>query len=76
MSARVTGLILALAVALALLPAVEVEAQSAPPPAKEPRPALVIGNADYLVAPLRNPVNDAEDMARALRGLGFRVQML
>ncbi|MBI5518928.1 MAG: caspase family protein [Desulfovibrio sp.] len=37
------------------------------------RVALVIGNAAYPGAPLRNPVNDARDMASALRGLGFEV---
>ena len=35
--------------------------------------ALVIGNSDYAEAPLNNPVNDARDMAQALRGLGFEV---
>jgi len=39
-----------------------------------PRVALVIGNAQYKFAPaLLNPANDAQDMARALRDLGFRV---
>jgi uncharacterized caspase-like protein len=37
------------------------------------RTALVIGNADYPSAPLTNPVNDAMDVARVLRGLGFDV---
>lgn len=37
------------------------------------RVALVIGNADYPTAPLRNPVNDARAMAQALRDLGFEV---
>ena len=36
--------------------------------------ALVIGNAAYKHAkPLRNPLNDAEDMATALEQMGFRV---
>jgi hypothetical protein len=35
--------------------------------------ALVMGNADYTDAPLRNPVNDAQDMAQSLRDLGFQV---
>ena len=38
--------------------------------------ALVIGNADYPTAPLRNPVNDARAMTRALRELGFEVSSL
>jgi len=41
--------------------------------AAENRVALVIGNAKYPSAPLRNPVNDARDMAVALRKLGFEV---
>lgn len=40
---------------------------------KGKRIALVIGNADYQSAPLRNPVNDAKSMARALRNVGFEV---
>ena len=40
---------------------------------REQRVALVIGNAAYPSAPLRNPVNDAKDMADKLRGLGFVV---
>ncbi|MEY4283575.1 MAG: hypothetical protein RL111_250 [Pseudomonadota bacterium] len=39
----------------------------------ERRTALVIGNAKYAVNPLPNPVNDANDMARALRSVGFEV---
>ncbi len=41
--------------------------------AQEHRVALVIGNADYRTAPLKNPVNDARAIASALRGLGFEV---
>jgi TRAP-type mannitol/chloroaromatic compound transport system substrate-binding protein len=39
----------------------------------ERRVALVIGNGAYPTSPLRNPVNDARDVARTLRGLGFDV---
>ena len=39
----------------------------------EPRTALVIGNGAYRDAPLRNPANDARDMAAKLRELGFQV---
>jgi uncharacterized caspase-like protein len=35
--------------------------------------ALVIGNSNYKVSPLRNAGNDAKDMAQALEGLGFAV---
>jgi len=37
------------------------------------RIALVIGNSKYPNAPLKNPANDARDMAGALRRLGFQV---
>ncbi|MEE2716650.1 MAG: caspase family protein [SAR324 cluster bacterium] len=42
------------------------------------RVALVVGNSDYSseVGPLRNPVNDARTMARALREVGFEVTHL
>ncbi|MCD6202288.1 MAG: caspase family protein [Bacteroidales bacterium] len=43
--------------------------------ASEKRMALVIGNGDYLVGPLPNPVNDARSMARALRSVGFDVML-
>ncbi|CDH44614.1 exported hypothetical protein [Candidatus Contendobacter odensis Run_B_J11] len=39
----------------------------------EPRTALVIGNGAYADAPLRNPANDARDVAAKLRELGFQV---
>jgi uncharacterized caspase-like protein len=44
-------------------------------PESEPRTALVIGNAAYKDAPLVNPVNDAEDVAKRLSDLGFRVML-
>ena len=40
------------------------------------RRALLIGNAAYADAPLRNPVNDATDMADILRRVGFEVTLL
>lgn len=43
----------------------------------EARHALVIGNGDYEeMGALKNPVNDATDMAGALANLGFEVQTL
>lgn len=39
------------------------------------RNALVIGNADYSDAPLRNPVSDAEAMAVILRKVDFTVTL-
>lgn len=45
-------------------------------PAGEKRVALIIGNSAYPgVAALRNPANDATDMAAKLRKLGFRVTL-
>lgn len=41
--------------------------------AAEQRLALVIGNAVYSFSPLKNPVNDASDMATTLQKLGFTV---
>ena len=42
--------------------------------APDKRVALVIGNSNYTNAPvLKNPVNDASDMAKALKKLGFEV---
>ena len=38
----------------------------------EKRFALVIGNGAYATSPLKNPVNDAQDMATALRGVGLK----
>jgi hypothetical protein len=39
--------------------------------------ALVIGNGNYTaLGRLKNPVNDAEDVAAALNGLGFSVDMV
>ena len=52
--------------------------QRAPTPGagmKEARVALVIGNSDYTKAPLKNPVNDANDVAGALTRLGFQVTL-
>jgi len=43
--------------------------------AQDSRTALVIGNGSYQSLPLRNPVSDAEDMAEALRSLGFSVTL-
>ena len=42
---------------------------------QERRIALVIGNGAYTSSPLANPVNDARDMAVALKKLGFSVRL-
>ena len=44
--------------------------------AAQHRTALVIGNAVYADGRLRNPVNDAIDMAAMLKALGFDVMLL
>ncbi len=45
------------------------------PDQPEKRTALVIGNGVYPNSPLRNPLNDAREMANALRGLSFDVTL-
>ena len=49
-------------------------ARAATAPA-ERQVALVIGNNDYRIGALKNPVNDAQSVAGALRGLGFDVTL-
>lgn len=44
-------------------------------PQLERRFALVVGNGSYAAAPLSNPVNDARDIAAALRECGFEVTL-
>ncbi|PKN04224.1 MAG: peptidase C14, partial [Deltaproteobacteria bacterium HGW-Deltaproteobacteria-9] len=43
--------------------------------ATERRTALVIGNSNYADGRLKNPVNDATDIAAALKKLGFTVTL-
>jgi len=59
--------LLVLALALCLAAAAPVRADY------NKRLALVIGNSDYESSPLKNPVNDASDMEKMLKGLGFEV---
>lgn len=42
---------------------------------KTKRLALLIGNANYETSPLKNPVNDATDIASALRNYGFETTL-
>ncbi|MFM9886955.1 MAG: SUMF1/EgtB/PvdO family nonheme iron enzyme [Burkholderiales bacterium] len=72
------GRVCALSIAASLLVAslANVAQGQSKPAASAPageRVALVIGNAAYKQSPLANPVNDATDMAAALRTVGFRV---
>lgn len=46
-----------------------------PPPQAEARHALIIGNANYKFAPLKNPANDARAVAQALKAVGFDVTL-
>ena len=46
-----------------------------PAKAGESRIALVVGNSSYKDSPLKNPLNDATDMASVLRTLGFQVTL-
>ena len=59
---------------LALLAAVLSSATILPALA-EKKVALVIGNAAYPAAPLRNPVNDARAMAERLKAIGYDVAL-
>jgi TPR repeat protein len=54
---------------------VHAQSREASTGAREQRIALVIGNSDYSKAPLKNPVNDANDVAAALGRLGFQVTL-
>ena len=64
------ALIYSLLFACLLLPP---PSQGAAPPASNQRLALVIGNGAYTESPLKNPVNDARDMAKVLAESGFTV---
>jgi hypothetical protein len=46
------------------------------PVGEEKRSALVIGNSQYPIGALRNPANDAQDMATRLNNLGFDVTLI
>lgn len=46
------------------------------PALAETRIALVIGNSGYTTKPLKNPVHDADLLARTLRGVEFQVTLL
>ncbi len=66
LAAILRAALLAAALCLLLVPAMAARAET--------RVALVIGNGGYAnLEPLRNPVNDASDVADSLRSLGFEV---
>lgn len=63
----------ALAAVMIFLCAAFVWPSQVQPVVPERRVALVIGNSAYKTGALRNPVNDARDMAAAWRGVVFEV---
>jgi len=66
----------ALAVAFLCAPALLAQSRRFEPISVGRKQALVIGNAAYPSAPLKNPVNDAIAMQSALKKLGFDVTMV
>ena len=66
----------ALAAALISAPALQAQSRRFEPISVGRKQALVIGNAAYPSAPLKNPVNDAIAMQSALKKLGFDVTMV
>jgi uncharacterized caspase-like protein len=69
----ILALFAGLAMTSSVLPARQDRSQSVRTNTSEPQLALVIGNAGYKGAPLANPLNDARDVAAALRACGFEV---
>lgn len=65
-------LILSLVILMQCLPA-QAERGINIKPNSQTRTALVIGNSEYKSSPLKNPANDASDIASALRDSGFDV---
>ena len=57
-------------------PSVSFPGTAFPPTIGQYQRALIIGNATYADSPLRNPINDATDMAAILRPLGFEVTLV
>ena len=53
----------------------EARAQSASTLENPARIALVVGNADYIQAPLLNPAREAQAIGSTLRNMGFRVDV-
>ncbi len=53
----------------------QAQAQTTASAPKERKLALVIGNGNYRVGPLKNPVGDAKAVADSLRALGFDVTL-
>ncbi|MGE0875895.1 MAG: caspase family protein [Burkholderiales bacterium] len=75
MKGILTAVLLACVCTAAWAERVQQLAAAKPAPGGERRVALVIGNSAYKSSPLRNPVNDARAMARALAETGFTVTL-
>jgi hypothetical protein len=60
---------------LSAMLALHLSAQAQTSEPAETRVALVIGNGDYRNVPLKNPANDAQDIAGSLKTLGFTVSL-
>ena len=65
--------IILFAALLAVVPVATRASAATPSPSTNSHVALVIGNARYAEAPLKNPVNDARAVAAALTRIGFAV---
>ena len=73
MQAGFYRIFLVLSLLALLTPSLSLSAASSA--AAEQRIALVIGNSTYSSGPLKNPVNDATDIADMLKQLGFSVTL-
>jgi hypothetical protein len=70
---RMLPLIISLSLLLSIEPVLAQQEFS--PSLIHERKALIIGNSIYPTSPLKNPTNDANDIAKLLRELGFQVKV-
>jgi len=73
MNKRITKILIIMLGLLLILSSVAFSDRAIRVRSKHKRLALVFGNGDYQLAPLKNPVNDARDIARLLRKFKFEV---
>ncbi len=64
------------AVVLSTLAAAQQEKRIVPLPVKGRKVAFVVGNQNYKLWPLTNPLSDADDMKKGLEAVGFQVDIL
>ena len=69
-------LILAVVILSGLTAAAQQEKRIVPLPVKGRKVAFVVGNQNYKLLPLTNPLRDADDMKKALEAVGFQVDIL